>query len=128
MPPIVPGGYVSAVHRRRPGRPRPEPADAAARLAPAGRSPGPQAGHHGAQTVGADVGLGLEGEMIKGADREKILSDNAEAAYYAGKVLASQFFIGYEFPEYFGKLDTILGGEAAVIKASRSIFTGAPEE
>jgi hypothetical protein len=48
----------------------------------------------------------------KGADREKILSDNAEAAYYAGKVLAGQFFIGYEFPEYFGKLDTILGGEA----------------
>lgn len=64
----------------------------------------------------------------KGEEREKILADNAEAAFYAGKVLAGQFFIGYEFPEYFGKLDSILGGESAVIKASRSIFTGAPEE
>jgi len=64
----------------------------------------------------------------KGEEREKILADNAEAAFYAGKVLSGQFFIGYEFPEYFGKLDTIMGGESAVIKASRSIFTGAPEE
>ena len=64
----------------------------------------------------------------KGDEREKLLNENPEAAYYSGKVLSGQFFIGYEFPEYFGKLDSILMGESAVIKASPAIFTGAPEE
>ena len=64
----------------------------------------------------------------KGEDRTKILQDNQEAAYYSGKVLSSQFYIGMEFPKYFGKIEALLGGEAAVIKASPEIFTGALEE
>ncbi len=65
---------------------------------------------------------------VKGAERDKLLAENPEAAYYTGKVLSGQFFIGYEYPEYFGKLDSIMGGESAIIKASSAVFTGAPEE
>ena len=64
----------------------------------------------------------------KGEEREKILADNAEAAYYSGKLLSGQFYIGYEFPKYFGRIDVIHGGENAILKASPAIFTGAPEE
>ena len=64
----------------------------------------------------------------KGEEREALLNDNAEAAYYNGRVLSAQFYLGAEFPKYFGKIDAILEGEAAVIKASDSAFTGAPLE
>jgi hypothetical protein len=64
----------------------------------------------------------------KGEDREKFLKDNFEAAYYSGKVLSSQFYIGMEFPKYFGKIEGLLFGETAVIKASDPIFTGALEQ
>jgi alkylation response protein AidB-like acyl-CoA dehydrogenase len=64
----------------------------------------------------------------KGEDREKIITDNIEAAFYAGKVLSSQFYIGAEFKKYFGKLDYILDDETAVLKASDAVFTGALEE
>jgi alkylation response protein AidB-like acyl-CoA dehydrogenase len=64
----------------------------------------------------------------KGEDRAKLLADNADAAFYSGKVLSSQYFIGAEFPKYFGMMDAILIGEAAVIKASDEIFTGALAE
>lgn len=64
----------------------------------------------------------------KGADRDKIISGNKEAAFYTGKVLSSQFWIGTEFPKYFGKIDAILLGETAVLKATKEIFTGALEE
>jgi alkylation response protein AidB-like acyl-CoA dehydrogenase len=65
---------------------------------------------------------------VKGEEREKLLEDNLEAAFYSGKVLSSQFFIGVEFPKYFGRIDSILNGDTAVIKASSAIFTGALEE
>jgi len=39
----------------------------------------------------------------KGADRKKILETNPEAAYYNGRVLSAQFFIGAEFPKFFGQ-------------------------
>ncbi len=64
----------------------------------------------------------------KGADLEAFLADNAEAAYYNGRVLSAQFYLGAEFPKYFGKIEAILFGEAAVIKASDPCFTGAPLE
>ena len=64
----------------------------------------------------------------KGADLEKLLADNAEAAYYTGRVLSAQFYIGAEFQKFFGKCDYILDGEAAVVKATSAIFTGAPEQ
>ena len=64
----------------------------------------------------------------KGEERDALLKDNAEAAYYSGRVLSSQYFIGAEFLKYFGKLDYITAGEAAVTKSSNEIFTGAMEE
>ncbi len=64
----------------------------------------------------------------KGADREKLLNDNAEAAFYSGKVLSSQFYLGSEFPKYFGKIEALLFNESATIKASDPVFTGALEE
>jgi alkylation response protein AidB-like acyl-CoA dehydrogenase len=70
---------------------------------------------------------GLVGDR-KGDDREKLLADNAEAAYYNGRVLSSQFYLGTEFPKYFGRIEALLFGETAVIKASDSAFTGAPLE
>ena len=64
----------------------------------------------------------------KGADLEALLADNAEAAYYTGRVLSAQFYIGAEFQKFFGKCDYILAGESAVVKASSPIFTGALEQ
>ena len=64
----------------------------------------------------------------KGAEREKLLADNAEAAFYTGKVLASQFYLGSELPKFFGKIESIKFNEGAPIKASEAIFTGALEE
>jgi alkylation response protein AidB-like acyl-CoA dehydrogenase len=64
----------------------------------------------------------------KGEERQKIIDSNSEAAYYTGKVLSSQYYIGAELPKYFGRIDSILGGEAAVVKTSPAVFTGAPEE
>ena len=64
----------------------------------------------------------------KGEEREAFLNDNAEAAFYSGRVLSGQFYIGAEFQKFFGKCDYIIEGESAVVKASAPIFTGAPEE
>ena len=64
----------------------------------------------------------------KGEERDKHLRDNAEAAYYSGKVISSQFYLGMEFPKYFGKTEALLFGEGAVIKASDPIFTGMLEQ
>jgi len=64
----------------------------------------------------------------KGADLEKFMADHAEAAYYVGRMLSAQFYIGAEFQKYFGKCDYILEGEAAVVKTTSAVFTGAPEQ
>ena len=54
-----------------------------------------------------------------------IVKDNAEAAYYYGKVLAGRFYIGSEFKHYFAYLDYIVSGEKAVVESFEDIFTGA---
>lgn len=64
----------------------------------------------------------------KGEERQKLINDNKEAAYYSGRVLSSQFYLGVEFPKYFGKIESILMNELAAIKVSSLVFTGAPEE
>jgi len=64
----------------------------------------------------------------KGEDRDKLLKENSEAAFYSGKVIASQFYLGAEFPKFFGKIEALLFGEGAVIKASDPIFTGMLEQ
>ena len=64
----------------------------------------------------------------KGADREKLLDDNNEAAFYTGKVLASQFYLGSELPIFLGKARAIKFNEGAAVKASDAVFTGALAE
>jgi hypothetical protein len=64
----------------------------------------------------------------KGEERQKMISENNEAAYYSGRVLSSQFFIGSEFPKYFGVMECIIGNELAALKAVPDNFTGALKE
>ncbi len=52
----------------------------------------------------------------------------AEAAYYSGRVLSSQFFIGAEFPKFFGRVECIMNNEGAAIKVESENFTGALKE
>ena len=64
----------------------------------------------------------------KGEERDKFLAENIEAAYYTGRVLSGQFYIGSEFMKYFGHVEYLLAGETAVNKATSAIFSGALEE
>jgi hypothetical protein len=64
----------------------------------------------------------------RGEVRQKIISENNEAAYYSGRVLSSQFFIGSEYPKYFGRMGCIVSNEGAAIKAVPDNFTGALRE
>jgi len=83
--------------------------------------------HLSSLTISQPKMKGLVGDK-KGEEREKILKDNAEAAFYSGKVIASQFYLGAEFPKFFGKIEALLFGEGAVIKATDPIFTGMLEQ
>ncbi len=60
-----------------------------------------------------------------GDARAALVRDNLEAAFYSGKVLSSQFFLRSEFPKFFGRIEALMNNDAAVIKASDEIFTGA---
>jgi alkylation response protein AidB-like acyl-CoA dehydrogenase len=64
----------------------------------------------------------------KGEERRKIISENSEAAYYGGRVLSSQFYIGAEFPKFFGRMECIMGNEGAALKVASENFSGAPKE
>ena len=64
----------------------------------------------------------------KGEERAALLSDNADAAYYSGRVLSAQFYIGSELPKVFGRFEALLVGESAVLKSTTDIFTGALDE
>lgn len=65
----------------------------------------------------------LKGET-KGAEFEALISDNSELAFYTGKVLSSQFYLGTELPKFTGMAQSILFNESAVIKAVPDIYTG----
>ena len=60
----------------------------------------------------------------KGDEKNTIIAENAEAAFYTGKVLASQFYLGTELPKFSGRAQAILFNESAVVKAIPDIFTG----
>ncbi len=64
----------------------------------------------------------------KGKEKEQLLADNPEAAFYSGKVLSGQFYLGAEFSKFFGEAEYILSSESAVEEASTAIFSGALEE
>jgi alkylation response protein AidB-like acyl-CoA dehydrogenase len=83
--------------------------------------------HLEALTIATPKMKALVGDK-KGARRAAFLEENNEAAFYTGKVLSGQFYIGAEFQKYPGMVDYIMAGENAVVKASDAIFTGALEE
>jgi alkylation response protein AidB-like acyl-CoA dehydrogenase len=64
----------------------------------------------------------------KDGELQKLVESNSEAAYYYGRILSAEYFIGTEIPKAIGRIEAILGGEDAVIKTSPAIFTGALEE
>ncbi|MBN2397368.1 MAG: acyl-CoA dehydrogenase, partial [Deltaproteobacteria bacterium] len=64
----------------------------------------------------------------KGEERQKKIAEDAEAAYYSGRVLSSQYYIGSEFPKYFGRIEAIMNKESAPLKVDSANFTGAPLE
>lgn len=65
---------------------------------------------------------------VTAEEREKFIHENVEAAYYSGRVLSGQFYIGSEFKNYFGKIESIMAEETAVIKSTDAIYTGALNE
>jgi len=65
---------------------------------------------------------------LKGDARDAFLADNSEAAFYTGKVLSSQFYLGTELPKFIGRAQGVLFNEGAVGKSSPDIFTGMPAE
>jgi hypothetical protein len=62
---------------------------------------------------------------ISGEKVVNIVKDNAEAAYYYGRILSARYYLGAEFKHYSGYLDYITSGEQAVVEAFEEIFTGA---
>ena len=64
----------------------------------------------------------------KGPDRAKIIAENPEAAYYSGRVLSAQFFIGAEFPKFYGRIACMMNNEGAALKVEADNFTGALKE
>ena len=59
---------------------------------------------------------------------EKVVAkvkDNAEAAFYYGKVLSDRFYLGSELKHLYGFLEYITAGEAAVGESFEDVFTGA---
>ncbi len=56
------------------------------------------------------------------------ISDHPEAAFYAGKILASQFYIGAEFKKYHGQIEYMKSDEPAVLAVRDEIFTGMPRQ
>ncbi len=53
---------------------------------------------------------------------ESILEKDKEAAFYYGKVMASEFWLATEFPKYFGKMCAILRGEKVDISAAEKVL------
>ena len=62
---------------------------------------------------------------ISGEKVVNIVKDNAEAAYYYGRILSARYYLGAEFQHYYGYLDYITSGEQAVVEAFEDVFTGA---
>ncbi len=63
---------------------------------------------------------------IAGEKVVAVVKDNAEAAFYYGKILSNKFYLGTELKHLTGYLDYITAGEAAAVNGCfEEIFTGA---
>ena len=54
-----------------------------------------------------------------------VVQNDAEAAFYLGKILSDRFYLGTELKHLYGYLDYITSGEAAVGEAFEDVFIGA---
>jgi hypothetical protein len=55
-----------------------------------------------------------------------VAKENAEAAFYCGKILSDRFYLGTELKHLYGYLDYITAGETATVnECFENIFTGA---
>jgi len=51
--------------------------------------------------------------------------EDAEKSFYLGRALASRFYLGAEFPLFFGRIDSVMAGERAVVECAPGLFSGA---
>jgi len=64
---------------------------------------------------------GIEGEAVVAKARE-----NAEAAFYCGKIMSDKFYLGTELKHLYGYLDYITTGEPSTVNGCfEEMFTGA---
>jgi hypothetical protein len=63
-------------------------------------------------------------ETASGYSRHEKNKDTSEAIFYRGKILASRFFIGTEFPKYASMAEAIVNNESALIEADAAVFPG----
>lgn len=64
--------------------------------------------------------LGADTEVATGG-----AENDAENSFYHGRALASRFYLGAEFPVFFGKIESVLAGEKAVVESGPAFFSGA---
>jgi len=62
----------------------------------------------------------------KGEALAEVLARDAEAAFYYGKVCASEFWLAAEFPKYFGKTDAISRSETVDFLPGNAVFSSHP--
>ncbi|OPZ38334.1 MAG: hypothetical protein BWY96_01158 [Spirochaetes bacterium ADurb.BinA120] len=45
-------------------------------------------------------------------------------SFFVGRALASRFYLGVEFPLFFGKVDSVLANERAVVDCAPEFYSG----
>jgi len=73
---------------------------------------------HGAIPKLKAIAYDIAGDAVVAKTKE-----NAEAAFYCGKILAGRFYLGAELKHLYGYLDYITAGELAVGESFEDIFT-----
>jgi len=51
--------------------------------------------------------------------------EDAGKSFYYGRALASRFYLGAEFPLFFGKIESVMAGERAAVECAPGLFSGA---
>ncbi len=65
---------------------------------------------------------------VSGEKVNAMVKDNAEAAFYYGKVLSGKFYIANEFKHFTGYMDYITSDQEAVGATVEDVFTGALQQ
>jgi alkylation response protein AidB-like acyl-CoA dehydrogenase len=81
--------------------------------------------HLWSMTVAVPKLKGIAGD-IEGEKVAAVVKDNAEAAFYYGKILSNKFYLSTELRHLYGYLEYITGGDpVAVNECFEEVFTGA---